>query len=148
MINSNVTIIKTVIPRNLLRVERDIAGLMELSGLQDKPLIYLSVPDLPDMELKEKTLKHVLDTFKENDCVIITDAYVSLNEFPNEIYTLDKQEEPDKELLPIDDVLKRESNLLEKLGFININDYIQYEYKVAFIYGNTNGKFLVEKIKN
>lgn len=98
---------------------------------------------------KEGILKEIVNEF-EKDHLILTEAYVSSTEFPPEkyyFYPLSKGEKGDKLDLPLDEILKRESDLLEKCGFVNVNNLIgSYEFKVSFAYPNDLGKELKEEI--
>lgn len=73
------------------------------------------------------------------DTVILTTAYVSTEEFPEDEWYLDKPE-PGLKKIPVDDVIKRECDLLEAVGFININKLVGYESKEAYVYGNAIGR--------
>ena len=107
--------------------------------LEKTPLFYICSNE-GTQEIKLESLKKALYGIDKENTVIISDAYVSTIEFPEEKYqTIDN--------IPVDKILKRESELLETLGFININFYVQYEYKVAFIYGNELGKQIINYLK-
>lgn len=36
---------------------------------------------------------------------------------------------------------------MEDAGFVNVNDYVDYEYKTAFIYPNEAGRKVIEAMK-
>jgi hypothetical protein len=38
--------------------------------------------------------------------------------------------------------------LLESIGFLDFNDYVGYENKKAYIYGNNLGKKILERINS
>lgn len=106
---------------------------------------------------KEKQLEEcknfIEKQLKNNpESIILTSAYISLEEFPKEEYCFDYEKNKDmnkyKKVLPVDDILKRESDILERLGFVSINNYVGYEYKVAFIYPNEIGKEIIDYINN
>ena len=42
------------------------------------------------------------------------------------------------------DVLERENKILENAGFVNVNNYVGYEYKTAFIYPNELGQKVID----
>lgn len=124
--------------KRLSFMERDILCAMKELNM-DKPLLVIPSYEGSQKEKKE-TIKEVLDLVKDLDCVVTAPAYVSIKEFPATEYTMDKRKEPNKKKLPIGKTLKRENSMLESLGFININDYVNYEFQTAFVYGNENGK--------
>lgn len=74
-----------------------------------------------------------------SDTVILTTAYVSIEEFPEDEWYFDKPE-PGLKKIPVDDIIERECKLLEAVGFININKLVGYESKEAYVYGNEVGR--------
>lgn len=97
-------------------------------------------------EEKEKAIKNTLDVILK-DCnfklppVICINSYISAEEFPPEKYYLNEYaKEEGKIQLPVDEILNREDELITKLGFININDYVKYQYQTAYIYPTEIGK--------
>lgn len=123
-------------------IENDVAWAMAAIGMDTAkvPLFYIYTNEGSE-EQKTEAIKSVLYGINPDNCVIITDAYVSTVEFPEEKYG-------SIENVPVNKILERESNLLKTLGFIDINFYVQYEFKVAFIYGNENGKKIVEYLRS
>ena len=102
----------------------------------------------PEREQVAK-IREVLDKYKNNNVVICTDAYISCEEFPVSEWCLEVRDaEPGKKLLPVKEVVKRESKILESLGFVDVNWYVGYEYKRAFIYPNEAGKKVIEYWKS
>lgn len=107
-------------------------------------------------EEKVKTIKEVLSLFENKDnVVILTWAYVSTDEFKEEEYYnqydfdkdyINESVENGKKPIPFDEVIERESKLLEDIGFIDINDFIGYEYSKAYLYDNTLGNEVVNFI--
>lgn len=123
---------------------QDIAGVVKELGLDVKiqELYYCYNENL------KKEFDEYFELHKLENTVFCITAYVSAEEFPKEEYYLyedDKQE--GKKPLPVNEVLERDSKVLTECGFININDFVNYEYKVAFIYPNTPGLQVIEKIK-
>ncbi len=93
-------------------------------------------------EEKSEAIKNICDHYKDDNYIICTAAYVDKDEFPEDMY-YDPYTEPPvkgKEPVPYKEVLERESKMLEGLGFVNINNFVQYETKVAYIYPNALGK--------
>ena len=82
----------------------------------------------------------MMETISEYPIVFITRAYVSTDRFPEDLFYIDDKDASKKKIkLPIDDILKKEHKAFEKLGFVSINDYVQYENSEAFIYPNRIG---------
>lgn len=103
--------------------------------------------DLSDYMDKSKAdvLKDYLKDVPEDGLYLIT-AYISEDEFPEDEYILYGREEG-KKLIPADEILKRENSIMEDAGFVNVNDYVDYEYKTAFIYPNEAGRKVIEAMK-
>lgn len=98
-------------------------------------------------------IREVIDHYNNDNTVIITSAYISTVEFSRDKYYIDgpylkEEDKIGKEEIPVDEILERECNLLYSLGFINVNYYTQYELKEAFIYGNTIGTAIADKMKD
>lgn len=119
-------------------LEHDILGIMSEIGLYDVPVINIYTYEGTKQE-KISNIKRLLECIDLNKCVVITTAYVSTTEFPPEKYESIKN-------IPVDEVLNDGIDTLQRLGFININDYVDYEYKVAFIFGNKYGLEIREYI--
>lgn len=82
----------------------------------------------------------MMESISEYPIVFITRAYVSTDRFPEDLFYIDDKDASKKKIkLPIDDILKKEHEAFEKLGFVSINDYVQYENSEAFIYPNRIG---------
>lgn len=119
----------------------DILGILE----ELKPNTKIIELDYEYNENLKKEFDDYLAEHKSEDTVFCTVAYVSIKEFPEEEYYI-RDEEAGKKPLPYDKVLERDSKVLTECGFININDFIGYEYKVAFIYPNEIGNKVIERI--
>lgn len=141
----------TVFPRedseynNYPFIVQDVLGLEKELGMKEE-LLYLdySFPCYKDM------INYYIESKK--DKVIITDAYVSTIAFPENkyycsaCYNVSEEEKIGKFDVPFDEALEISCNFLESLGFININYYVQYQNKVAYIYPNELGKKIIEYI--
>lgn len=93
-------------------------------------------------EEAEELIKDVIEKYDDENTIIFTTAYISTVEFPEDKYYLNTPvfpEDKGKKCIPMNEVLDRESKFISSLGFIDVNFYTNYEYKVAFIYGNTLG---------
>lgn len=120
---------------------KDIAGILEELN-SDAKIVEL------DYEYNENLKKELDDYFscrKLNNTVFCIAAYLSKKEFSPEEYYLYEEEEG-KKPLPADEILERDSKVLIESGFVNVNDFVRYEYKVAFIYPNLIGLQVIEKI--
>lgn len=99
-------------------------------------------------EKKDMINKAIESVAGEDNLFIVSYAAVSPLEFPSDRYTLEKEGEDDpRELIPVSDVIKRELDMFEDLGFeaypndttsVNICVYTQ----------NDNGKNLLDFIIN
>lgn len=97
-------------------------------------------------EEKQKAIKDVCEKYKEGEHIICTTAYVSTDEFPEDKYFDIDFDEPvnGKQPVPYEEIIQRESIMLEELGFVNINNFIGYSKKAAYIYPNALGKQIIE----
>ena len=101
----------------------------------------------------EELIKDVIEKYDDGDTIIFTTAYISTVEFPREKYYLDipgfpENKKKGKKCIPMYEVLNRESEFISSLGFIDVNFYTNYEYKIAFIYGNTLGNEIFRVMDN
>lgn len=92
----------------------------------------------------EELIKEVIEKYDDENTIIFTTAYISNIEFPEEKYYINipgfpEDKKKGKKCIPINEVLDRESKFISSLGFIDINFYTNYKYKVVFIYGNILG---------
>ena len=101
-----------------------------------------------DIKDYDKALKEIKDYCEEigEKKIIIATADIKEEDYPEEKYVFNEDELkmfPNKKLIPVDKVLKEQSKIYEEAGFVNVNDYVGYEYKVAFIYPNEYGKEVI-----
>lgn len=128
-------------------IVQDILGILKALGMEEK-LFYFEYA----FPINNKGAKAILDVIKDD--IIITTAAVKEFAFPESKYycsTMFNEKEQDKEGkfdLPFDNILDITCELLEELGFVNINDFVQYEFSVAYIYPNEKGKKVIEYIKS
>lgn len=101
--------------------------------------------------------KNKADAFKDymknipEDELYITTAYIATEEFPDtEYYLFETENNSDvnknKKPIPVNEVLERENKILEDAGFVNVNNYVGYEYKTAFIFPNEIGQKVIDKM--
>ena len=132
-------------------VVNDIVSLM-LEDNNPLKICDISILDTTSDSVEE-TLNSVtkfVTEFLDEDCIIIRNASASTLEFPEWKYYMnddDSVEATENRIkLPIRDIIKWESKLLERCGFVSINDYVKYEYRDAHIYTNKMGIKLRNKI--
>lgn len=125
----------------------DIMNIMLAENLSDNPRIMHINEYNGTQEEKQQNLKELIDKFKDDNIVIATSAYVSNIEFPEDEYYYDEPETGKKEL-PMDEVLERESKMLEALGYSCVNEYVGYEWQIAYIYPNEIGQKVIDIMLN
>ena len=133
-------------------IESDCVGVMKELGGFDRFATIICYEGT--QEEKEIMLRKAIESIEEiGEMPIVTDSYISTNEFPNNEWRhphIDcwNSEQLKLPVIPVDEIMLRECNLLTNLGFININQFINYEFKEAFIYGNNAGKRIKEYFEN
>lgn len=80
------------------------------------------------------------------DTVVLTTAYISTDLYPESEWRLpgDCDEVDNRKVIPVGSVLEKEAELLEAVKFVNVNDFVRYEYKEAYVLPNNIGKRVVE----
>lgn len=80
------------------------------------------------------------------DTVVLTIAYISTDLYPESEWRLpgDCDEADNRKVIPVGSVLEKEAELLEAVKFVNVNDFVRYEYKEAYVWPNNIGKRVVE----
>ena len=94
------------------------------------------------------------------DTVVLTTAYISTDLYPESEWRLpgDCDEADNRKVIPVGSVLEKEAALLaasilgvtgfpallEAVKFVNVNDFVRYEYKEAYVWPNNIGKRVVE----
>jgi hypothetical protein len=127
-------------------IEGDIKAVLAAMEKNDVDIIYIVSNEGRTVEEKYNNLRLVLSQLSENTdehTVILSDAYISAQEYPKEVYPFPYGITNEK----IESILDQQSKILEDAGFFNINDFIQYEYKRGFIYKNKIGNEVIEFIK-
>lgn len=127
----------------------DIANILLSLGLEATIVEIYEYFGTPEEKMEVlKTLCAAFPDNKEKKFVICTKACVSLKEFPKDKY-YDPHElcsgiDEGKKPVPFDEVIARESRLLESAGFIDFNDVVGYECSKAYVYSNDLGKLLLD----
>ena len=83
--------------------------------------------------------------------MVTTDEFPEAKYYIKELLSKDEEIGDREELTPemFDSVIKRECEILESLGFENINNFVGYEWSEAYIYtGNEAGKQIYNKIQD
>lgn len=124
----------------------DIFGAMEMLQ-KNYPIVYIG-SYLGNQEEKKEILKKILEKCKDENVVICTTAYISTDEFPENEYCLERDENNSKTLIPVDEILDREMSILAYVGFVSVNFYTKYQYKIACIYPNSAGLEIIDLFKN
>lgn len=80
------------------------------------------------------------------DTVVLTTAYISTDLYPESEWRLpgDCDEADNRKVIPVGSVLEKKAELLEAVKFVNVNDFVRYEYKEAYVWPNNIGKRVVE----
>lgn len=122
-----------------------------LEDIQDVLHIGLNDNNIANIESDEKDYEKALKEIKDycqdigDEKIIIAVADIKTKDFPEEEYTLSVSKDCNKKLIPIDEVLKKIGKLYEDAGFVNVNEYVGYEYETAFVYPNEYGKEIIQK---
>ena len=121
----------------------DISALKEHIGVDTK-LVEICSFYAETEEEKTKIFYELIDEYK--DCVILTCDCISTLEFPDKEYNdpFSEDKTPDKKDIDVDFIKERDKKLLEGLGFVDINFYINYEFKTAYMYANEAAKPFLE----
>lgn len=114
-------------------------------GLTDVRIKLLYQKQNGDKEQRVKEWQSRLSNLEDN-VVVLTSAFISTDEFPESDWCLE-EDSTDRKLIPVNDVLERECAVLESAGFVNVNDFIRYENKEAYVWPNEAGKKIIELFK-
>ena len=128
----------------------DTFGLLEETNHKDTPVVFIQNYN-GTQEEKAKTISDFVSLYEGKNVAIVSWAYVSTEEFSEEKYydPYEAHHEDDiskKIPIPYEEVIERESKLLESVGFININNFCNYEFAKVYIYSNQIGKEIVKLI--
>lgn len=123
---------------------QDLFGLLSELDMMNATVIMIDNFKGPQSEI-ENALKSVLDIIKnDNNTAIVTRAHMQSNYLENNMYELENDVDRDASLHY--DISNNESKMLEKLGFLDFNIFVNYEFSKAYIYENTLGKKIMEYI--
>lgn len=109
------------------------------------------------IEEQKEAIKEFVDMFKiSTNWVVITESYVSIYDYPEDEYYDDtnhneveriKNKQDGKKPVPFDKVLSEQDKMFKELGFLDLNFYVNYEYKHAWILDNVLGNTVVDIAK-
>ena len=112
------------------------------------PVIEIVNYDAGNEEEKISIFKEIFEKYK--GCIILTTNYISTKEFQEAEYNdpFDKCKDPNKKDIDVEFVTERNRKLLERLGFVDINFYVQYEFKTAYLLNNNeSAKEILKHLK-
>lgn len=119
----------------------DVKGALTELDMPDTKIVMLQW-DTQGIELDRISQWNQYLKRTDNNTVILTTAYISTEEFPESEWYLPDEENDDtgtKKPIPADAVLKRQMRILEAVGFVNVNGFVRYNYKEAYIWPNEVG---------
>ena len=100
-----------------------------------------------EKEYKNYYNKHIKG---KDDTVFLTRAYILEEEFPRDKWCLDYERQyennKDKNVINDAEILARESDMLKRAGFVDINELSGFEYSRLFVYPNAAGKEVIDKV--
>ena len=107
-----------------------------------------------DFSVEKVYFREILKKYKTNEGFkVLLDFKTFKNGFNQKLvpisYLMEKTFNPSKvtdiDTKIWDEEMDRLCKFYEKLGFVSIQDYCQFEYSTGYVYGNTIGKALAEK---
>lgn len=121
----------------------DIAALRDHLNLDTK-IIHVCSFYAATEEAKAQIFKEVIEQY--NDCIILTTDCLSIIEFPEALYNdpFEGVRDPNKKDIDVPAIKARDKKLLESVGFRDINFYVNYEFKNAYMYQNEVAKPLFD----
>lgn len=134
-------------------VVRDIINTINITDNID--IIYIFPFGGETNEEVKDMMENIVDKFKNDNCIIVTESYLSKEDYsPDEYYDPDDRgvsDEEKKNKKPLDwNNLKIKGDILESCGFLNINDFTNLNYSIPFIYPykNESTTRLINLMKN
>lgn len=122
----------------------------DIKALMDINMKRIHMIRIDDNDYLDKNKADVFKDYMKNmpeDELYITTAYISCEEFsPNKYCIFKNEKDVNKKLIPVNEVLERENKILEDAGFVDVNNYVGYEYKTAFIFPNKIGQKVIDKM--
>lgn len=114
-------------------------------------IVFINVNQISnDTEETLEFIKRYLEEYKKYDIVICTTGAPSKIDYPESEYYLlnDNLCDSGRKPIPIDEELEKQREYWESLGFVNVNNYCLFDYKLPFIYPNEIGNKIIEGFNN
>lgn len=120
---------------NLSMAENDLFGLLpDVNGILSISCCTVDGKSCRGEDVFEP-LKELCES--HGDMLILFTSALMVSEFPDE---------PSDSMF--DEALDAQDKFLVANGFVSINDYVNYEYRRAYVYNNDLGKRVIDEIKN
>ena len=123
----------------------DVKEILQSLGITNAKILMLQQEQIGSEFDRICQWNRYLEGLRE-DTVVLTTAYISTDLYPESEWRLpgDCDEADNRKVIPVGSVLEKEAELLEAVKFVNVNDFVRYEYKEAYVWPNNIGKRVVE----
>ena len=123
----------------------DVKEILQSLGITNAKILMLQQEQIGSEFDRSCQWNRYLEGLSE-DTVVLTTAYISTDLYPESEWRLpgDCDEADNRKVIPVGSVLEKEAELLEAVKFVNVNDFVRYEYKEAYVWPNNIGKRVVE----
>ena len=123
----------------------DVKEILQSLGITNAKILMLQQEQIGSELYRICQWNRYLEGLSE-DTVVLTTAYISTDLYPESEWRLpgDCDEADNRKVIPVGSVLEKEAELLEAVKFVNVNDFVRYEYKEAYVWPNNIGKRVVE----
>lgn len=123
----------------------DVKEILQSLGITNAKILMLQQEQIGSEFDRICQWNRYLEGLRE-DTVVLTTAYISTDLYPESEWRLpgDCDEADNRKVIPVGSVLEKEAELLEAVKFVNVNDFVRYEYKEAYVLPNNIGKRVVE----
>lgn len=123
----------------------DVKEILQSLGITNAKILMLQQEQIGSEPDRICQWNRYLEGLSE-DTVVLTTAYISTDLYPESEWRLpgDCDEADNRKVIPVGSVLEKEAELLEAVKFVNVNDFVRYEYKEAYVWPNNIGKRVVE----
>lgn len=123
----------------------DVKEILQSLGITNAKILMLQQEQIGSEFDRTCQWNRYLEGLSE-DTVVLTTAYISTDLYPESEWRLpgDCDEADNRKVIPVGSVLEKEAELLEAVKFVNVNDFVRYEYKEAYVWPNNIGKRVVE----
>lgn len=123
----------------------DVKEILQSLGITNAKILMLQQEQIGSELDRICQWNRYLEGLSENT-VVLTTTYISTDLYPESEWRLpgDCDEADNRKVIPVGSVLEKEAELLEAVKFVNVNDFVRYEYKEAYVWPNNIGKRVVE----